>query len=167
MPVSITLQEIPIGSQFVQAIGSNDPDALNDFKVRILASENATGLELSDLSFTVALTGSSSDVSDHVSLVSLTGKNNVWELTVRPPAAGDIPGSLITSGVIMLTIAADAVDQGNPETSKDIRFSRTFPDDDAEVPTLLLDSDQVVTPRFAEAVSDQLSVNEQSGYERR
>ena len=33
--------------------------------------------------------------------------------------------------------------------------------------TLMVDSDQLVTPRFAEAVSDQLSVNEQSGYERR
>ena len=33
--------------------------------------------------------------------------------------------------------------------------------------TLLVDSDQLVTPRFAEAVSDQLSVNEQSGYARR
>ena len=33
--------------------------------------------------------------------------------------------------------------------------------------TLILDSEQVVTPRFAEAVSDQLSVNAQSGAARR
>ena len=33
--------------------------------------------------------------------------------------------------------------------------------------TLILDSDQVVTPRFAEAVSDQLSINEQSSGNRR
>ena len=33
--------------------------------------------------------------------------------------------------------------------------------------TLMVDSDQLVTPRFAEAVSDQLSVNAQSGAGRR
>ena len=102
----------------------------------ISADENITGLELSDISFTVVLTGSSTDVSDHVLLVSLTGDNSSWELSVRPPAANDFPSD---SGEITLTIAADSVDQGNPETTHVIRFSSEFPDPDAEVPTSLFD----------------------------
>ena len=64
------------------------------------------------------------------SVVSLTGEKNVWEVVIRPPE---------TAAVITLTIAADAVDQGNVETTKDIRISTSFPDADAEVPTSLFD----------------------------
>ena len=116
MSVSITLQEIPIGSQFVQAIGSNDPDALNDFKVRILTSENGTGLQESDIA-----------LSTGASLVSLTGSGVTWEVVIRPPE---------TAGTLTITVGADAFSEGNVETSKDIRVSTSFPDDDAEVPSL-------------------------------
>ena len=117
MPVSITLQEIPIGSQFVQTIGSNDPDALNDFRVLILTSENGSGLEESDIT-----------LSTGASLVELTGDGVTWEAVIRPPE---------TAGTLTITVGANAFSEGNVETEKDIRISTSFPDADAEVPSLL------------------------------
>ena len=119
MPVSITLQEIPIGSQFVQSIGADDPDALNDFKVLILTSENGTGLEEIDIT-----------LSTGASLVSLTGNGVTREAVIRPPE---------TAGMLTITVGANAFSEGNIETSKDIRVSTSFPDADAEVPTSLFD----------------------------
>ena len=116
MPVSFEIIPIPIGSQYVQSIGSNDPDDLNDFDVYILADENVE-LEQSDLS-----------VSSGSSIVAFEGQNAVHKVTVRPPE---------TAGTVTLTIAQNAVPQGNPQTSKTIRVSTYFPDDDAEVPSTL------------------------------
>ena len=120
MPVSITLQEIPIGSQFVETIGADDPDALNDFKVLILTSENGTGLEKSDIT-----------LSTGASLVELTGDGVTREAVIRPPT---------TAGMLTITVGADAFSEGNVETSKDIRISTSFPDADAETPTQLFDT---------------------------
>ena len=120
MPVSITLQEIPIGSQFVQTIGADDPDALNDFRVLILTSENGTGLEESDIT-----------LSTGASLVELTGDGVTREAVIRPPT---------TAGMLTITVGADAFSEGNVETSKDIRISTSFPDADAETPTQLFDT---------------------------
>ena len=120
MPVSVTLQEIPVGSQFVETISGDEPESLNDFKVRILASENGSGLEESDITF-----------STGASLVSLTGDGVTWEAVIRPPT---------TAGTLTITIAANAFTEENVETSKDIRLSTSFPDADAEVPTLLFDA---------------------------
>ena len=133
----VEIISIPIGSIFVQRIGANDRDDLNDFPVLLVFDENVTGLELTNLSFTVALTNSPVDVSSHVSIVSLDGEKSVWKAVIRPPAANDFSGTGATSGVITLTVAADRVNEGNPETSKAIRFSSAFPDTDAEVPTQL------------------------------
>lgn len=134
MPVTFQLIPSPIGSQFICAIGNDDPDDLNDFSVFVVASENVTGLELSDFSFTIAVDGSSSwDLSDDVSLLSLEGENSVYTLTVRPPAKGDFPyQNNDRSAVITLILAANAVTQGNPRTTKTIRISDGFPDTDAE-----------------------------------
>ena len=106
----------PIGSQFTQTIGADDPDDLNDFPVLIIGNENVTGLAESSLSVSSG------------SVVSLTGEKNVWEATIRPPEFATI---------ITLTIAADSVNEGNLETTQDIRVSILFPDTDAESPTLL------------------------------
>ena len=130
---TLTIQEIPIGSQYTQSIGTDDPAGLNDIPVLLVFDGNVTGLELSALSFTVALDSNPTDVSDHVEIVSLSGDKSVWEAVVRPPQPSQAP----TDGVITLTVGADAVNEGNPQTSKDIRFSRSFPDADAEVPTEL------------------------------
>ena len=117
MPVSITLQEIPVGSQLVGTIGADDPDSKNDFRVRISLGGNGTGLKESDITF-----------STGASLVELTGVNSVWQATIRPP---------VTAGMLTITIAANAFAEGNAETSKDIRLSTSFPDADAEDPTQL------------------------------
>ena len=115
MPVSIELTTIPIGSILTSTIGADDDDDKNDFRVRILTSENGTGLTLSDLS-----------VSEG-SVVSVNGSNSVWEAVVRPPETA--------VDALTFTVAADAFSEGNTETTLDIRVSTTFPDDDAEVPT--------------------------------
>ena len=113
---TLTIQEIPIGSQYTQAIGTDDRESLNDFPVRIIAGENVSDLVESSLSVSSG------------SIVSLEGQNSVWTAVVRPPE---------TASVITFTVAADAVSEGNAETTKDIRISTSFPDADAEVPTEL------------------------------
>ena len=117
MAVSIEIITIPIGSQLVSAIGTDDLDDQNDFTALILLDANGTGLTGSDITF-----------STGASLVSLTGSNSAWEATIRPP---------VTAGTLTITIAANAFTEGNVETSKDIRVSTGFPDDDAETPTEL------------------------------
>ena len=113
---TLTIQEIPIGSQYTESIGTDDPESLNDFPVRIIAGENVSDLVESSLSVSSG------------SIVSLEGQNSVWTAVVRPPE---------TASVITFTVAADAVSEGNAETTKDIRVSTSFPDADAEVPTEL------------------------------
>ena len=119
MPVTLTIQQIPIGSQLTGTIGADDPDDQNDFQVQILTSENGTGLTESNITLSSG------------TLVALTGKGASWQATIRPPE---------TAAVITLTVAADAFTEGNVETSKDIRVSTSFPDDDAEAPTLLFNT---------------------------
>ena len=79
------------------------------------------------------------DISNDASLVSLEGEKSVWELTIRPPVADDIgtTGLHPISAILTVTLAANAVAEGNAETTHEIRVSREFPDADAEVPTLL------------------------------
>ena len=117
MAVTLEIIPAPIGSQYTQSIGTDDHESLNDFTVRILASENGTGLEESDIT-----------LSTGASLVELTGDGVTREAVIRPPE---------TEGTLTLTIAANAFSEGNAETSKDIRISTSFPDTDAEVPTAL------------------------------
>ena len=118
MPVSMTLQEIPIGSQYVSTIGSNDEADKNDFRVRIPLDGNGTGLTLSNITVSAG------------SVVAVRGEKSVWEATIRPPT---------TAQMLTITIAANAFDEGNVETTKDIRVSTSFPDTDAETPTELFD----------------------------
>ena len=117
---NITLETVPIGSQFVQSIGSEDPADLNDFPVYIISDESVSGLTLSGLS-----------VPSGNSIVSLEGSGAVWKAVVRPQT---------TSAEIDFTIASNAVSEGNSETTQTIRLSTSFPDADAEVPTSLFDS---------------------------
>ena len=112
MPVSITIQTIPIGSILTSTIGTDDNADKNDFRVRINLDSNGTGLTLSNLS-----------VSDG-SVVSVDGSNSVWEAVVRPPETA--------VDALTFTVVADAFSEGNTETTLDIRVSTSFPDDDAE-----------------------------------
>ena len=117
MAVTLEIIPIPIGSQYTQAIGTDDPESLNDFRVLLMLNANGSGLQESDIT-----------LSTGASLVELTGDGVTREATIRPPE---------TAGTLTITIAADAFSEGNVETSKDIRVSTSFPDVDAEVPTPL------------------------------
>ena len=123
---NLSIQEIPIGSQLVSTIGANDTPDKNDFEILIIADENITGL--TEDALTVSAVDSTNQAISGASLVSLEGRNSVWMATIRPPQ---------TSGILTVTVAANAVSQGNPRTSKSIRISTTFPDADAESPTQL------------------------------
>ena len=114
---SVTLQEIPIGSQLVSTIGANDPEDLNDFTVLLVFDGNITGLTEADITLSAGTT-----------LVSLEGRNSVWKAVVRPPQ---------TAGTVTVTVAANAVAEGNAQTSKDIKVATNYPATDAETPTLL------------------------------
>lgn len=73
MPASIEIISIPIGSQLVRSIGSNDPDDLNDFDVLLLFSEN------------VDLTQAGVSVGAGSSIVAFEGSHSVYKVTIRPP----------------------------------------------------------------------------------
>ena len=135
MPVAITLQTIPIGSQFTSDIETDDPVSKNDFRVLVVGDGNMTGLALDDFTLTARHDDMGMGDISNVSLVSLEGENSVWELTIRPPVPDDMGAN--TSAILTLTLAADAITEGNAETSQEIRVSQEFPDDDAETPTAL------------------------------
>ena len=116
MPASVEILNIPIGSILTSTIGGNDKEDKNDFDVLLIFSEN------------VSLTQSGVSVGAGSSIVAFEGAKSVYKVTIRPPQ---------TSGVVTVTVAANAVSQGNAKTSKDIRVTRFFPDVDAEAPTLL------------------------------
>ena len=102
MAVTITFTTIPIGSILTSTIASDEPESKNDFRVRIITSENGTGLIESDIT-----------LSTGASLVELTGDNAAREATIRPPT---------TAGTLTLTIGADAFTEGNAETTE--RYTR-------------------------------------------
>ena len=114
---TVEILTIPIGSQLTSAIGANDKEDQNDFPVLFLFSENVTGLTEAGIT-----------LSAGASLVALEGDGVTRQATIRPP---------VTSGIVTVTVVANAVNEGNAETSKDIRVTKFFPDVDAESPTLL------------------------------
>ena len=114
MPASVEILNIPIGSVLTSSIGANDEADKNDFTVLLLWGEN------------VDLTQSGISVSAGSSIVAFEGANSVYMVRVRPPQ---------TAGTVTVTVVANAVDPGNPQTSKSIRLSTTFPDADAETTT--------------------------------
>ena len=115
---SVEILTIPIGSQLTSTIGANDKENKNDFPVLFLFSENVSNLTESGITFSAGAT-----------LVSLEGRNSVWKGMVRPPQT--------ETGTVTVTIVANAVSEGNAQTSKDIEVVTNYPDTDAETPTLL------------------------------
>ena len=113
---TFSIKSSPVGSQLVETISGDEPADLNDFDVFITADENVT------------LTESDVTVSSGSSIVAFSGSNASYKATIRPPE---------TSGTVTVEIAANAVPEGNPATSKDIRVSTSFPDTDAQVPSSL------------------------------
>ena len=117
MPASVEILNVPIGSVLTSSIGANDEADKNDFTVLLIFSENVANLTESGIMLSAGAT-----------LVSLEGKNSVWKGMVRPPQ---------TAGTVTVTVVANAVAEGNAETSKDIEVVTNYPDTDAETPTLL------------------------------
>ena len=116
MPASVEILNIPIGSVLTSSIGANDEADKNDLTVLLLWGEN------------VDLTQSDISVSAGSSIVALEGANSVYKVRVRPPQ---------TAGTVTVTVAANAVSEGNAQTSKDIEVVTDYPATDAETPTLL------------------------------
>ena len=117
MPASVEILNVPIGSVLTSSIGANDEADKNDFTVLLIFSENVANLTESGITLSAGAT-----------LVSLEGENSVWKAVVRPPQ---------TAGTVTVTVAANAVAEGNAQTSKDIEVVTSYPDTDAETPTLL------------------------------
>ena len=124
---TVEIIPIPLGSQLVKNIGTNDPEDLNDFTVLLVFDGNITGLTEADITLSAGTT-----------LVSLEGRNSVWKAVVRPPQ---------TAGTVTVTVAANAVAEGNAQTSKDIAVVTNYPDADAETPTLLFNIATVTQPK--------------------
>ena len=68
------------------------------------------------------------------SIVAFEGANSVYKVQVRPPQ---------TAGTVTVTVAANAVAEGNAQTSKEIEVVTSYPDTDAETPTLLFNHSQL------------------------
>ena len=124
---TVEILSIPAGSQFVQSTGYYDASnryrsdaSINDFFLLLVFSENVIGLTADDLSF--SFTNSQASAT----LLSLEGQHSVYIAKIRPS---------VHSTVMTVTLAANAVDQGNAQTTKTIRLSDTFPDTDAATPT--------------------------------
>ena len=114
---TVEIIPIPLGSQLVKSIGANDKEDQNDFPVLFVFDGNITGLTEAGITLSAGAT-----------LVSLEGRNSVWKAMVRPSQ---------TAGTVTVTVVANAVTEGNAQTSKDIEVVTNYPDTDAETPTLL------------------------------
>ena len=125
MPATVEILTIPIGSQLTSTINKRtdppEPDSKNDFDVLLIFSEN--------VSLTQA--GVSASLG---SIVGFGGSHSVYKATIRPPQ---------TAGTVRVTVAANAVSQGNAETSKDIAVVTDYPATDAETPTLLFNHSEL------------------------
>ena len=109
-PVGIRLFSIPSGTQLVSEIEAGDSPTKNDFKLRITAPQNITGLGLTGFKITGA-----SFVDN-----SFTGENSVYEIGIRPPD--------MDSGDITVELLPDAVNEGDASASLTIPYSDTEAD---------------------------------------
>lgn len=114
-----TLQIISsrIGSQLTSTIANDEPEDKNDFTVFITSNDGNFTLEPSYIGLTAGY-----------SIVSFDGDGCTYEAVIRPPA---------TAGILTISIARNAVPEGNPAVSQTIRVSTQFPDIDAETTTQL------------------------------
>ena len=91
---------------YVSEIGDTDLPSKNDAEVRVVFGGNVTGLKL------VAFT-TSTDAS--IVAGSLEGENSVYAVKLRPPDTG--------SGEFTLTLAEDAVEEGNDAVSLTLKYT--------------------------------------------
>ena len=103
------------GSLVLQELQDDDPEDTNDLRFLIVASGNVTGLNKTGIT-----------LSDGTTLVSLIGKNSCYEMVLRPPSGSDGNGGF--EGEITITIAENAVLEGNTETSITLPYSDAVPE---------------------------------------
>lgn len=114
---NISVLTIPSGSQLTSTIQSDEDPSKNDFEVIFTADGNFT-LAQSDVR-----------LMPGYSIQEFEGKGCTYRAVIRPPET--------ETGILTIRIAENSVPEGNPAVSQEIRISTTFPDDDAEMPTLL------------------------------
>lgn len=141
---TLTIHTSPVGSQLTSTIDTSadppEPDDKNDFPIYITGDENFT-LEQSDVSLT-----------NGYSIQSFEGSGCSYKAVIRPPE---------TAGVLTVSIAENAVPEGNDAVSQNIRVSTDFPDADAQDPTLLFSPLSTDTLRGLAITPTQILVNAQ------
>ena len=133
---TVQILTIPIGSQYIQNIDTDDPEDRNDFKILLIFDSNVTGLTVSGITLSFA------SGTYTASVIGLEGEKSVYMATIRPPQAQwSRPNYLNVNSVLMtVALAADAVTEGLTGTlSATIRLSKTFFDTDAQTLTKLCD----------------------------
>ena len=99
---------------YVSAISATDPLNKNDAEIRVIFGANVTGLTID--AFSVSGVDSNGDaVTVKVVETSLEGQNSVYAIKIRPPETDN--------GTLTLTLAADAVTEGNSETTLTLNYT--------------------------------------------
>ena len=99
---------------YVSAISATDPLNKNDAEIRVIFGANVTGLTID--AFSVSGVDSNGDaVTVKVVETSLEGQNSVYAIKIRPPDTDN--------GTLTLTLAADAVTEGNSETTLTLNYT--------------------------------------------
>ena len=117
------------GSLYLSEINPDtDPDSRNDLRFILSASENITNLSIDDISVSVDSDDLDTD-TEPAKILALRGKNSVYEIIVRPPSplSATVNDTDIT-GALTLTIAENAVLEGNAETIATFKYSNIVPD---------------------------------------
>ena len=106
---------LPPGDEtlYVTEVAEDERDDKNDFSVLVGFEKNVNGL--SEFAVTVEAVDTNGD-AQATSLVGFEGEHSVYALTVRPPSVGG-------TGTLIINIAADAVEEGNPAKAFAVEYS--------------------------------------------
>ena len=100
-----------------------DPVEQNDIPLLLIFDADVTGLDLTRIALS-ASDENGADISDEVSFIGeLIGKGCSYSAVVRFPHSGG-------AGEVTVTVLADSVSEGNPETSVTVAYSDDFPQTD-------------------------------------
>ena len=112
------------GHLYITEVTLGDLADKNDIVILFGFDGNATGFSIEDITLT-AEDSNDNDISDEVlfSVTRLSGKDGgaVYAASLRPPGSGG-------NGDFTITVPADVVEEGNPETSLTVTYSDDFPD---------------------------------------
>ena len=115
-----------------------DPIEQNDIPLLLVFDADVTGLDLNTIVLS-AEDENGNDISDEVSFIGeLTGKGCSYSAVVRFPHSGG-------AGEVTVTVLADSVSEGNPETSVTVAYSDDFPQADQAFLFRAAGYDQIVS----------------------